>query len=224
VTGHLTTAETEQLVAHYLRDLDAALTRLPREAAAELRQQIVDHLNDSIGPNSDEAHVTAVLQRLGTPADLVAESLEIRPRRHWPTLRWRWQRWVTLGVVIAALGSGTGYVVDMATQPALGTLDTTSGWYYAADMNDAHNEDNASGDETITRQRPGDEQGFAFIVDNTSAWPETILGAYHESGLGNNFQSPVTLALGTHNANRDLAYRTDHYVATPAVIPPGQSR
>lgn len=221
----LTTVEAEPRVAEYLRSLDAALTRLPRGDAAELRQQIVEHLNDSIGPDSDDAHVSAVLRRLGAPADLVTESLESRPRRRWQTLRsWRRRRWVTLGVMVAALGSATGYVVDMATQPALQTEDTASGWYYAVDSGHAHDEDNANGNETIIRQRPGNEQGFVFIVHNSSAWPETILGPGDEPGLGNNFQSPVTVALGTSNADLDPSYRADHYLATPAVLPPGQSR
>jgi hypothetical protein len=220
-----TTAETEPRVADYLRSLDGALTRLPREDAAELRQQIVEHVSDSIGPDSDDAHVRAILQRLGAPTDLVAESLQSRPRRRWQAVRnWRWQRWVTLGVVVAALGCGTGYVVDMVKQPALQTEAFTSGWYYAADGNHAHDEDNANGDETIIRERPGEEQGFVFIVHNTSAWPETILGADHESGLGNNFQSTVTVALGTSNADLNSSYRTDPYRATPAVVPPGQIR
>jgi hypothetical protein len=226
MTGHQTTVEAEPRVAEYLRSLDAALTRLPRDDAVELRQQIVEHLNDSISPDADDAQINAVLQRLGTPTDLVADSLESRPRRRWQTVRnWRWQRWVTLAIVVAALGCGTGYVVDMATQPALQTYDTTSGWYYAVDGNSAHSQDNATGNETIIGQRVGHVQGFVFIVHNTSTWPETILGPDgHDVGLGNNFQAPVAVALGTSNADLDFEYRADHYLRTPAVIPPGQSR
>jgi hypothetical protein len=224
MTGDRMSVESEPQVVDYLRALDIALARLPRDDAAELRQQIVEHLDESVAPDADDDQIAEVLTRLGKPEELVAESLGSKPRRWWPRLRaWPWHRWAIVAVVVALLGSGIGYVVDMADQPPLRADCQPCGWYYLQDAVHGHDIENLTGDEWITPDRPGQMQGFAFTIQNLSSWPETLLGVDDETDISIGAPHPPTIAVGTDDPQRQGQLRGP-YVATPVVIPPGQYR
>jgi HAAS domain-containing protein len=215
--------DADSQVVEYLHTLDAALARLPRGKAAELRQQIVEHLDEAVGPDADHDQIVEILDRLGRPEDLVAESLGTKPRRWWRLRAWSWHRWAIVAVVVAVLGSGSGYVVDMAVQPTLEGSCAACGWYYQADAVHAHQPASLLGNEWVTPDRPGQLQGFVFTVLNTSSWPETLLGPQSDhSSLGG--PHPPTIAVGTVNAATHGLFRQIRYVVTPVVIPPGGYR
>jgi hypothetical protein len=68
------TALDHRLVRGYLSGLDAAMRGLPAAQARELREQIIAHLDDALGPGASDQEVAATLSRLGSPADLAAEA------------------------------------------------------------------------------------------------------------------------------------------------------
>jgi uncharacterized membrane protein len=96
------TALDNPQVRDYLTALDAALVALPDEQAGELREQISAHLEDWLDPDADEKEVVAVLSRLGSPADVVAEAgaetnrsdatAMVVYRRPFRLRRWSWRR------------------------------------------------------------------------------------------------------------------------------------
>ena len=68
------TALEHPLVRDYLHELDAAFAVLPPGRARELTEQITAHLDDALPADAGDQEVAAVLQRLGSPADLAAEA------------------------------------------------------------------------------------------------------------------------------------------------------
>ncbi|WP_314172104.1 HAAS signaling domain-containing protein [Streptomyces winkii] len=71
------TSERNRLIDEYLRQLDNASVFLEAERRAELRQEIVEHIDAALeeadARAAEEARV--VLERLGPPADIVAAEL-----------------------------------------------------------------------------------------------------------------------------------------------------
>jgi hypothetical protein len=68
----MTTTARHPLVEEYLRTLRAEAGRLPEDQARELVADIDEHLDVALDQDSTEAEVRNVLERLGTPAELVA--------------------------------------------------------------------------------------------------------------------------------------------------------
>lgn len=65
------TTQTHPLVADYLERLRTESHRLPGEQARELVSDIEVHLAEALSPDADEVQVRQVLDRLGTPGELV---------------------------------------------------------------------------------------------------------------------------------------------------------
>jgi len=67
-------AHTDPLVDDYLRRLDAAASALPTHRRDELISEIRDHLQEALrqSATSDEVAVRNLLERLGTPEEIVA--------------------------------------------------------------------------------------------------------------------------------------------------------
>lgn len=65
------TTQTHPLVHDYLQRLSTESQRLPADQAAELRADIDAHLDEALPPGASEAEVRQVLDRLGSPAELV---------------------------------------------------------------------------------------------------------------------------------------------------------
>ncbi len=68
-----------RLIAAYLRDLDDALTGVPRSRRNEVLDEIAQHLDEALaalGPNPSEPAVRDVIDRLGDPDDIAAETRE----------------------------------------------------------------------------------------------------------------------------------------------------
>lgn len=65
------TTQTHPLVHDYLQRLTTESRRLPADQAAELRTDIEAHLGEALPHGASEAEVRQVLDRLGSPAELV---------------------------------------------------------------------------------------------------------------------------------------------------------
>jgi uncharacterized membrane protein len=72
---------TDPLVDDYLRRLDAAASALPAHRRDELISQIRDHFQEALrqAPATDEAAVRNVLERLGSPEEIVAAANDSSP-------------------------------------------------------------------------------------------------------------------------------------------------
>ena len=70
----MTTASRHPLVEDYLTRLRAEAARLPADQARELVADIDEHVGAALGPASTEAEIRNVLERLGTPRELVTEA------------------------------------------------------------------------------------------------------------------------------------------------------
>ena len=75
--------DTQQspLVADYLRRLDAAAAGLPADRRSELVEGIREHLDSGLegADQSDDAQIRAVLDRLGSPEEIVAAAADGEP-------------------------------------------------------------------------------------------------------------------------------------------------
>ena len=70
----MTTAARHPLVEDYLKRLGAEAARLPADQARELVADIDEHLLAALPQGASEAEVRNVLERLGTPRELVSEA------------------------------------------------------------------------------------------------------------------------------------------------------
>src|SRR5688572_33198169 len=102
----MTTVDTDRLVDDYLRRLEAAAAHLPRARRAELVAEIRDHVRDAIGDQevADDAAVLNVLERLGSPEEIVAAAepppaVPVRPR------------WIDVAAVLALVLPLLGWFV-----------------------------------------------------------------------------------------------------------------
>src|SRR5258707_12394975 len=99
------TALAHRLVAGYLRQFDAAASVLPVPRARELREQVVAHIEEAVGPDASDEEIAAVLRGLGSARVLVAEAAEDAGKRSWAS-RAGWKGWTlvcALLLVVAAL-------------------------------------------------------------------------------------------------------------------------
>jgi uncharacterized membrane protein len=78
----MTTAHHDQIVASYLHRLEIAAQALPRERRMELVSEIRAHIDEALNEAgaTDEVTVRNVLERLGSPEQIVAEAVGTRPR------------------------------------------------------------------------------------------------------------------------------------------------
>ena len=92
----------DQLVAAYLKRLDAELAGLPRARRREVVQEISQHIEDARPelPTQNEAEIRNVLDRLGDPAEIAAEARE-RSGVHV-----RKPGWQEIGALIMLLAGG----------------------------------------------------------------------------------------------------------------------
>lgn len=71
----MTTQVMHPLAAEYLDRLRTAVKRLPRGRRDELLADIQVHLTEAVAPDASDAEALTVLDRLGTPEEIVAAEL-----------------------------------------------------------------------------------------------------------------------------------------------------
>jgi hypothetical protein len=228
------TALDHPLVRDYLQELDRALAALPAAQASELTEQITAHLDDALAPDTGDEEVTAVLLRLGHPADLAAEAaasaaagnvaagnvaagnVARQPgrRRH----RLRWRGWTAIGATVAVAAAIIGYVVVVKSAAPIQARGPSS-WWFRQDVARATYAQADGARQTSVPIRSGHMQGLAITLYNPTDWTQTILGQWDGSNApGNAERSRITVATSSGRDFRSLRY------ARPGTIPPHQSR
>lgn len=219
----------------YLRDLEVALSVLPRDRAAELREQITSHLFEALPESPTDEDVSGALAELGPVETVVSEA--IRGVRVGPTrkllarvrrIRWWW--WALLGVFLAGGGTLIGLVVSWETSAPLG-FGALSGWWGPNVHHEVESSANGQDQSTIDIE-PGKTQGFVVQIRNLGPWAQTVLG--DASTAGGRMDDPppvvgpgggrehitVSSACGRDYCSRiySLTYRST------VTVPPGQTR
>lgn len=71
-------AHVDEMVAGYMRRLDAALLPLPRERRAQLREEVAEHVRAAREetPPRDPAQAKLLLERVGSPEEIAREAIE----------------------------------------------------------------------------------------------------------------------------------------------------
>jgi hypothetical protein len=98
------------LAEDFLRRLRRAGRQLPPERLNELMAEIEGHLAEAIPPGAADAEALEVLERLGSPGDIVEAE---RPPAHGPGRR-TWREWAA--VILLPLGGfafGVGWAVGL---------------------------------------------------------------------------------------------------------------
>ena len=232
-------------VHDYLRTLDAALLALPAEQARELREQIVEHLDDAIAADAAEQRVTEVLTALGSPADLVAEALPEGARtagqdqtgpvvpgstrqqahRGSRTVLRRlagmpWRRKIALAALALLVIVPAGYGIALGEAPGLqGSGGGQAWWPLSSSVHPVTTTADGHAQWTVP-VLSGQRQGMLITVYNPSAWTQTIVGVTDwPYSLANPW-----VAVSLHNPyGHGVAFPPALYVA-PASIPPHQAR
>jgi hypothetical protein len=161
---------------------------LPYAQARELHEQIAGHLEEALPPDADIATVRAELDRLGRPRAIAAAAAgpvppsAVRGLRN-RLRRVRWWTWAIVGLVIAVLGAGSGFLISMSTAPVL-IASGEIGWLYPADQ--AAAVDTTAGDVTQTAvpYRFGQRQGVVVDLVNDSDWTQHVVGVGPSWGFG----------------------------------------
>ncbi|MDQ2750404.1 MAG: hypothetical protein M3Y44_12895 [Actinomycetota bacterium] len=166
-------------VLQYMRELDQALTALPAQGAAELREQITAHLSDALAPDADDVLVEAVLHDLGRPNELVAEAVgpvdespqpplpRPRPRRPNKTM------WIIV-LVIAFSGTAAGAAARPWWKAA--PMNVVGTAWVGADATAAVETSAAGHTQSAVRMRRGSVQGLYLQLQNRTRFTQTVLG------------------------------------------------
>ncbi len=220
----------------YLRDLEVALSVLPRDRATELREQITSHLFEALPESPTDEDVSGALAELGPVETVVSEAVRgvrvgparrlfVRLRR----IRWWW--WVLLGVFLAGGGTLIGLVVSWETSAPLGFYSGLYTWWGP----NVHHEVNSSAngqDQSTIAVEPGKTQGFVVQITNLGPWAQTVLGVASTVAGPMDVPSPivgpggglehitVSSACGRDECGHiySLTYRST------VTVPPGQTR
>jgi hypothetical protein len=105
----MTTTETDPLVRDYMRRLETAASRLPRERRKELIDEIREHLDAALADAApdDEIAVRNALERLGSPEEIVQAAADPAP----PPVR---SGWLEIAAVVLLILPGVGWFAGMA--------------------------------------------------------------------------------------------------------------
>lgn len=220
------TALVHPLVAGYLREFDAAASILPVQRARELREQVVAHIDEAVGPEASGEEIAAVLRGLGSARLLVAETAAATGKRHWAA-RAGWKGWTLIGVLVLAVAAVSGYYLKINTTNSVGPLhvEGSSGWWYPQDYNHAVITEADTATQTTVPFRPGHRQGFFIEVFNFTRMTQTVLSS-NLDGIGPNGGTDARVRLSTRDPQRSGHGGEPHALryALPVSIPPGQSR
>jgi hypothetical protein len=215
------TAVRHRLVAGYLRQFDAAASILPVPRARELREQVVAHIEEAVGPEAGEEEIAAVLRGLGSPEVLVAEAVAATGKRAWAA-RVGWKGWTLIGALVLLVAAVSGYFIRIDSIGPL-FVEGGSGWWYKPDYTRQVTTEADLVTQTTVPIRPGHRQGFFIQVFNFTAMTQTVIGS-NLGGVGPNGGTGSRVRLSTVDP---LRHGNEPHVlryALPVSIPPGQSR
>jgi hypothetical protein len=217
------------LVKMYLRALDAACATLPIAQARELHELIAAHLEEALPPGASIDEVRAELDRLGTPHSLAKDAAGPAPapalRRLGNRLRRvRWWTWTAIAVLVAAIGTGAGFLISVNTAAPL-YASGVIGWLYPVDQAAAVQTRAGAVTQTAVPYRFGQRQGILVTLNNDSDWTQQITGTSPTWSFGAALgESQVSVQDGPDLcALSDPAPVCSHYTS-PGAIPPHSSR
>jgi hypothetical protein len=224
-----------RLIREYLRQLDSALYTLPSVAARELREQIIAHLDDALGPEASDAEIAGVLRRLGSPGELAAELASTVLPPPTPAARRRPARishrtWILSALAMIAVVLVGAKWADHYWSAAPLAYDNGAEWWYQQDVSHEVNLYANGTSQSTVPARPGQPQGYVVMVTNQSAVSETIVGdGNSQYGWNNPGSQAEQLSVSTTPADIAVGVwgqsAAGHAVFTlPVTIPPGQSR
>jgi hypothetical protein len=228
------------LVREYLRELEAAFARLPAKQASELREQIIAHIADALPRDACDEQVATVLARLGSPADLAAETAAgattdatagaglggrrgdeaSRPSRR-AGRAWRnWRIWVAAGAIVAVVAVVASKLITAETAPPL-TAGGAEAWWYAQDRARAVDTSADGADQSTVPIRSGHWQGFVIGLFNDSDLTQTVLGPAYGNGLPSAFvgAGPPQGIIGVSTPNREIDDGGGVYTGVKFVLP-----
>jgi len=238
------------LVRDYLRKLDTAARILPAAKARELREQIASHLEDAVAPDADDTEIAAVLDRLGAPAGLVADSIAAGPvtAPHVSAMarviaRFSRRTWLIAGLVVVLITAG-GVAGSVSADHYLSARDLLwSGdgdWWYQQDA--AHEVVSRAGllpgsqlpqipmTQNLTPLRCGQRQGYVISLYNPSDVTQTITadaaGPYTGWNNPGSTTEQITVSTTFEGVGNGAwgGYAKVRFAALPADIPPFQRR
>jgi len=219
------TALVHPLVAGYLILFDAEASVLPVPRARELREQVVAHIEDAVGPDASDEEIAAVLRGLGSARALVTEAVAATGKRHWAA-RVGWKGWIPIGVLLLVVAAVSGYYIKLDSMKHVAPLfvEGLSGWWYPPDYNREVTTEADGATQTTVPIRPGHRQGFFIQVFNFTRMTQTVLGS-NLGGGGPNGGTNSQLTLSTTDPQRHgTEPHAVRYAPPPIAIPPGQSR
>ena len=218
------TALVHPLVAGYLKVFDAEAAILPVNRARELREQVVAHIEDAVGPDASDEEIAAVLRGLGPARVLVAEAVAATGKRHWAA-RFGWKGWTVIGALLLVIAAVSGYYLKIDSMKSVPPLfvEGQSGWWYPPDYNRQVTTEADGATQTTVPIRPGHRQGFFIQVFNFTRMTQTVLGS-NLGGFGPNGGTGARVRLSTSDPPRSGSEPHAVSYALPVSIPPGQSR
>jgi hypothetical protein len=213
------------LVAGYLILFDAEAAILPVNRAGELREQVVAHIEDAVGPAASDEEVAAVLRGLGPARALVAEAVAATGKRHWAA-RFGWKGWALIGVLLLAVAAVSGYYVKIESMKSVAPLfvEGQSGWWYPPDYRHQVTTEADMATQTTVPIRSGHRQGFFIQVFNFTRMTQTVLGSNLDGGGPNGGTNSELTSSTTDPQRSGSEPRAVRYASPPISIPPGQSR
>jgi hypothetical protein len=225
-------------VQDYLRDLNLALRGVPPIKARALREQIAAHLDEALPPDADDEEISAVLNRLGSPADLAAEAVAAAagPVADVRGSTWLWYRlarvhrvsWILAALVVILAGTGAGYLHHyLSAGPLTADPLNDAAWAYPQDV---RHEVNASLNNTFQSTVPirsGQRQGYILGIYNPTNVTETIVGSASGPTIGWNapwgYHEQLTVSTRQQHIANGFAV-TGVPFAPAGSIPPFQTR
>jgi hypothetical protein len=218
------TAVGHPLADEYLSVFDAEAAVLPVNRARELREQVVAHIEDAVGPDASDEEIEAVLRGLGPARVLVAEAVAATGRRHWAA-RFGWRGWSLIGALLLVVAGVSGYQVKIDSMKSVAPLfvQGQSGWWYPPDYNHEVTTEADTATQTTVPIRPGHRQGFFIQVFNFTGMTQTVLGS-NLGGGGPNGGTGARVRLSTSDPLRSGSEPHAVTYALPVSIPPWQSR
>ncbi len=217
------TAVAHPLVAGYLRQFDAAASVLPVHRARELREQVVAHIEEAVGPDASDEEIAAVLRGLGSARVLVAEAVVATGKRSWAS-RAGWKGWTLIGALLLVVAAVSWYHIKINSMNSVRPLvaDGGSGWWYPPDYSRQVTTEANLATQTTVPLRPGQRQGFFVQVFNFTGMTQTVIRS--NLGGGPNGGTSAHVTLSTTDPQRSGSDPHAVTYAMPVSIPPGQSR
>jgi hypothetical protein len=209
------------LVAGYLRQFDAAASMLPVPRARELREQVVAHIEEAVGPDAGDEEVATVLRGLDPASLLVAEAVATAGKRSWAA-RVGWRGWTLVAALVLVVAAVSGYYVRIDSIGPL-FVEGSYGWWYQPDYTRQVTTRADLATQTTVPIRPGQRQGFFIQVFNFTAMTQTVIGS-NLGGFGPNGGTGARVRLSASDPQRSGDEPHAIAYSLPVSIPPGQSR